>query len=119
MNKTLLAEVSAVVEAPLDRVWDAILPDGPRAPGRYTVEDFPGHTSTLEIAEHTFSLQGGWWYRGEWSVAPHEKGTLVVHRVFNVATWLRWGVPLANRFFIGFKESTRKAFDARIAEISA
>ncbi|GAA3317370.1 hypothetical protein [Nonomuraea dietziae] len=112
-KKKLLAEVAAVIEAPVAEVWgamaDELLPGGRRS-GRFTIEDVPGHTSTVEVAGHTISLQGGWWYRGEWSVEPHPKGTLLVHRVFNVARWARWGVPLANRMFVGFADSTRATF---------
>ncbi|MFI9558993.1 hypothetical protein [Nonomuraea endophytica] len=118
--KKLITEVSGVVEAPDTKVWDdlarSLLPDG-HEEGRFTVEDFPGHTSTVEVAGRTIAFQGGWWYRGEWSVEPHPQGSLLVHRVFNVATWMRWGVPLANRFFVGFKESTRKGFAERLVQL--
>ncbi|MGR6917490.1 hypothetical protein ACU635_24915 [[Actinomadura] parvosata] len=119
-RKKLLAQAAGIVEAPAARVWDALaaelLPDGRRS-GRFTVEDFPGHTSTVEVSGHTIAFQGGWWYRGEWSVEPHPQGALVVHRVFNVAQRLRWGVPLANRLFIGFAESTRTGFLDGLAKI--
>ncbi|WP_436760897.1 hypothetical protein [Streptosporangium sp. V21-05] len=108
-----ITEVAGIVEAPVTAVFDdladALLPGGRRT-GRFTVEDFPGHISTVEVVGHTISFQGGWWYRGEWSVEPHPRGALLVHRVFNVARWMRWGVPLANRFFIGFASRTRQGF---------
>ncbi|MFI6476409.1 hypothetical protein ACIBH1_00670 [Nonomuraea sp. NPDC050663] len=111
--KRLLTEASGVLEAPLARVWEALadqlLPDGRRA-GRFTVEDAPGHTSTVEIAGHTIAFQGGWWYRGEWSLEAHPDGTRLVHRVYNVARRARWSVPLANRMFVGFDASTRAGF---------
>jgi hypothetical protein len=119
-GKKLIAEVAGIVEAPVAVVFDelagALLPDGRRT-GRFTVEDLPGHTSTVEVAGHVVSFQGGWWYRGEWSVEPHPQGALLVHRVFNVAQWMRWGVPLANRFFIGFADSTRQGFTEKLAQI--
>jgi hypothetical protein len=119
-GKKLIAEVAGIVEAPVAMVFDelagALLPDGRRT-GRFTVEDLPGHTSTVEVAGHAVSFQGGWWYRGEWSVEPHPQGALLVHRVFNVAQWMRWGVPLANRFFIGFADSTRQGFTETLAQI--
>ncbi|MFD9944638.1 hypothetical protein ACFWYW_15540 [Nonomuraea sp. NPDC059023] len=118
--KKLITEVSGVVEAPGAKVWDdlarSLLPGGHQE-GRFTVEDAPGHTSTVEVAGRTIAFQGGWWYRGEWSVEPHPQGSLLVHRVFNVATWMRWGVPLANRFFVGFKESTREGFAERLVQL--
>lgn len=120
MKKKLITEVVGIVEAPVGRVWDdlaqQLLPDGRRA-GRYTVEDFPGHTSTVEVGGHAVAFQGGWWYRGEWSVEPHQKGALLVHRVYNVAQWMRWGVPLANRFFIGYEATTRKGFAEKLAQM--
>src|SRR5688572_2393006 len=119
-KKKLLAEVAAVIEAPVAEVWgamaDELLPGGRRS-GRFTVEDVPGHTSTVEVAGHTISLQGGWWYRGEWSVEPHPEGALLVHRVFNVARWVRWGVPMANRFFIGFAGRTRQGFTESLTRL--
>ncbi|MCG5220856.1 hypothetical protein [Streptosporangium sp. KLBMP 9127] len=119
-RKKLIAEVAGVVEAPVamvfDALADALLPDGRRT-GRFTVEDQPGHTSTVEVAGHAISFQGGWWYRGEWSVEPHPEGALLVHRVFNVAQRMRWGVPPANRFFIGFADRTRRGFTEGLVQI--
>ncbi|MEV1002259.1 hypothetical protein [Nonomuraea sp. NPDC050202] len=118
--RKLITEVAGIVEAPASRVWDALaeelLPGGRRS-GRFTVEDAPGHTSTVEVAGHTISIQGGWWYRGEWSVEPHPQGALLVHRVFNVAQWMRWAVPLANRLFAGFAETTREGFAQLLANV--
>ncbi|MEU7899768.1 hypothetical protein AB0B45_43835 [Nonomuraea sp. NPDC049152] len=94
--KKLITEESGVVEAPVAHVERELR----KALGG-------------ELAH-----QGGWWYRGEWSVAPHPRGSLVVHRVFNVADRLRWAVPLANRFFIGFDEATREAFRQMTAKLS-
>ncbi|HUR05036.1 MAG TPA: hypothetical protein VM347_21010, partial [Nonomuraea sp.] len=130
MKRSLLAEVSGVVEAPPERVREAMLkslvPDGVPggvsdgvsggvsggAPGesRFTVEDLPGHTLTVEVTDRSIAYQGGWWYRGEWSHSGHPQGTLVVHRVYNVAERMRWAVPVANRFFIGFDDATREGF---------
>ncbi|MEV4167880.1 hypothetical protein [Nonomuraea sp. NPDC049709] len=105
MRKTLITEVAGVVEAPVEQVWRILLGDRPE------------HEMKVELGEHTVAYQGGWWYRGEWSVAPDPEGTRVVHRVYNVAEWMRWGVPLANRFFIGFDERTRTAFADGLARI--
>lgn len=43
---------------------------------------------------------------------------MIIHRVYNVARWLRWGVPLANRFFVGFREATSSGFEQGIAEVA-
>ncbi|MEV4159175.1 hypothetical protein [Nonomuraea dietziae] len=94
--KKLITEVSGVVEAP--------------------VEDVERELRRALGGELTH--QGGWWYRGEWSVEPHPRGAMVVHRVYNVAAWMRWAVPLANRFFIGYEKATREAFHQGLAAIS-
>jgi hypothetical protein len=98
----LLVDVAGVVEAPVDQVWPLL-----RRAIPFTEEN--GTT-----AAH----QGGWWYRGEWSAQPDGNRTLVTHRVYNVAPAMRWGVPLANRFFIGFARKTRDGLQRTIIEIS-
>jgi hypothetical protein len=122
MVRKLLAEVAGVVEAPIGRVREAIaagmLPEHARSTGHHRVEDFPGHTSTVEVSDRLIAFQGGWWYRGEWSLAPHPQGTLITHRVYNVAEVGRWGVAPANRFFIGFREKTRNGFSSGITGIA-
>ncbi|MEO3793123.1 hypothetical protein ABGB14_23160 [Nonomuraea sp. B10E15] len=103
--RKLVTEVAGVVSAPVEQVWQALLGQG------------PGGAVRTELGEHTVAYQGGWWYRGEWSVTSHPEGARVVHRVYNVAEWLRWGVPLANRLFIGFDRRTRQAFAEGLARI--
>ncbi|MBF8185621.1 hypothetical protein ITP53_07695 [Nonomuraea sp. K274] len=98
MRKKLITEVAGVIEASVEQVWAALL------------DDKPGYEMKTEIGEHTVAYQGGWWYRGEWSVTAHPEGALLVHRVFDVADRMTWGVPLANRLFIGFAKSTRESF---------
>ncbi|SDM10612.1 hypothetical protein [Nonomuraea jiangxiensis] len=98
MRKRLLTEVEGVVAAPVERVWRALL------------DDRPAYEMTTELGDHTVAYQGGWWYRGEWSVTAHPEGARVVLRVYNVADRLGWGVPLANRFFVGFGARTRQTF---------
>ncbi|GAA3000971.1 hypothetical protein [Streptosporangium longisporum] len=81
-------------------------------PERFTLST-PAHAMTVEVTGNggdTIAVQGGWWYRGEYTVTPHPEGTLVTHRVRNVANRWRWGVPLANRFFVGFRRDTRAGF---------
>ncbi|WNV86790.1 hypothetical protein [Umezawaea sp. Da 62-37] len=66
-------------------------------------------------------MQGGWWYRGEHHALPHPEGTRYVHRVYNVAQWWRWGVPLANKLFIGYRagmrEGMRRGLERHAAEL--
>ncbi|MBG0827030.1 hypothetical protein HS041_04535 [Planomonospora sp. ID67723] len=85
-------------------------------PGRFTLR-LPGHSMTVDVTGRTFAVQGGWWYRGEYTVGPHPEGTLLTHRVYNAASRGRWAVPLANRFFAGFGESTRDGFAAGLERI--
>ncbi|MFF5209831.1 hypothetical protein [Streptosporangium sp. NPDC000396] len=126
-KRSLLYEVTGVIEAPVDQVAELLLtvrpgPIGPRnlwlldgshqavlsgGPERFTAH-FGAHTMTVERGGDFVAMQGGWWYRGEYFVTPHPQGTRLVHRVLNVAQRGRWSVPLANRFFIGFGAKLRK-----------
>jgi len=103
MRKTLVTQVSGIVEAPAERVLAAlagIVAPAPPPPGTARRHAHP--PPRVEAIDGGVAVQGDWWYRGEWTVAPHPEGALLVHRVYNVARRLRWGVPVANRFFIGF-----------------
>lgn len=91
-----------MIDAPVDQVW----------------QELRSAIGATETEGTTLAHQGGWWYRGEWSAEPDGAGTRVTHRVFNVAQWMRWGVPLANRFFIGFREVTRTGFEQGINDIA-
>lgn len=48
----------------------------------------------VDRSRPSFSVQGGWWYRGEHSVEEHPKGALLVYQVFNVAKDFSWMVPM-------------------------
>ncbi|NUR83740.1 MAG: hypothetical protein HOY71_06595 [Nonomuraea sp.] len=108
--KKQLAEESGVVGAPVEEVWRVLLKDLGD-----TWAHHPGPTK--ESDGYWVAYQGGWWYRCEWSAAAHPEGTLVVQRVFNVAEWGAWAVPLANKFFIGFERNNREGFAAGLARI--
>jgi hypothetical protein len=54
-------------------------------------------TVTLDRAQRSIAQQGEWWYRGVTSVEPDERGSLVIHRVFNVASGHRWAVRFVSR----------------------
>jgi hypothetical membrane protein len=110
-SKTLIVEIAGVVEAPVDHVARLILQARP--PNGY------GGTAEVDHAHRTAAFQGGWWYRGEYSLEPHPQGTRIVHRVYNVAQRGRWAVPLANKFFIGFRNQTRAGFATQLAAHSA
>ncbi|SFW74174.1 hypothetical protein [Amycolatopsis australiensis] len=102
-----LAEVSGVVARPPGEVFEALRQ---RVAGG-------GYPLRLEVdRERGFlAVQGGWWYRGEYRVTADPGGARVEHRVVNAASRGRWGVPLANRFFLGFRARTAAGF-ARLLE---
>jgi hypothetical protein len=105
-----LAEASGVVARPPAEVFEAVLR---RLTGG-------GHPMRTEVdRERGFvAVQGGWWYRGEYRVTADPAGARVEHRVVNAATWVRWGVPLANRFFLGFRARTSVAFARMLEELA-
>ncbi|GLY39454.1 hypothetical protein Amsp01_054780 [Amycolatopsis sp. NBRC 101858] len=104
-----LAEASGVVARPPAEVFEDVRR---RVTGG-------GHPMRTEVdAERGFlAVQGGWWYRGEYRVTADPAGARVEHRVVNAATWGRWGVPLANRFFVGFRAKTAAAFARMLEEL--
>ncbi|MGW5263033.1 hypothetical protein ACWEQG_18825 [Microbispora sp. NPDC004025] len=132
-----LCEVRGVVEAPVDRVAGLILRVRPGQVGRHNcfllaehggtltggpdrfVLAAPGHAMTVEVGPDRLDVQGGWWYRGEYRLAPDPAGTLLVHQVRNVAERLRWGVPLANGFFRRFGARTRDGFAVLLDRVGA
>jgi hypothetical protein len=140
MTYTLLAEVTGIVETPVRRTADLLLTVNPGpvngknawlfqhpatdanlqgGPNRFTYSaDGAAATIELNTADETIVYQGGWWYRGEYTLHAHPKGTRIVHRVYNAATRWRWAVPPANRFFAGFAASTRSRFADTMAMIS-
>ncbi|NBE97328.1 hypothetical protein FE391_33250 [Nonomuraea sp. KC401] len=101
-DKRLLAEIAGHIDAPVDQVWPLLRSD----------------LALTETDGRTAVSQGGWWYRGEWSATHDDAGTIIVHRVYNVARQMRWGVPLANRFFIGFPDKTRSGFEQILTRVA-
>ncbi|MFD6067403.1 hypothetical protein [Amycolatopsis lurida] len=106
----LLVEVSGAVPAPVAEVFTRLaetLRAQPYNPG-----------FEIDAERHFLAQQGGWWYRGEYTVEEDPAGARVTHRVYNVATWSRWAVPLANRFFVGFAERVREGFDRMLGDLT-
>ncbi|MEU4523050.1 hypothetical protein AB0F52_30615 [Amycolatopsis sp. NPDC024027] len=103
-----LAEASGVVARPpaevFERLWRKLR---------------GGHPMRMEVdRERGFvAVQGGWWYRGEYRVTADPAGALVEHRVVNAASRGRWGVPLANRFFVGFRKAVAAGFVRLLDEL--
>lgn len=133
-----MVEVAAVLEIPLERAEEAVLDvaAGPPGPGRvWLLGEAAGRVTggpdrftvaqgqyrlTVEVdrSDRTIATQGGWWYRGEYTLDAEGPDTRLTHRVFNVAgPATRWGVPLANRLFIGFDDRTREQFADTVRRI--
>ena len=104
-----LAEVSGVVARPPAEVFEDVR-------RRVTGGGYPMRTE-VDAERGFLAVQGGWWYRGEYRVTADPGGARVEHRVVNAATWGRWGVPLANRFFLGFRARTAAAFARMLEEL--
>ena len=87
---------TGVVEAPVGAVFTALLAVGP-AGGADRSE--PRYAPTVEVDEtrHTLAVQGHWWYRGVYTVHEDPVGSRLEYRVHNIATHLRWAVPLTQR----------------------
>ncbi|MFC0434895.1 hypothetical protein [Kutzneria buriramensis] len=134
---TPLFEVSAPISAPAAEVAPRVLrvapgPVGPdnvgiiaageaRAgrvvsggPDRFDIHAGGQHLLYVDVDRdtNTIGIQGHWWYRGTYTVVPEATGSRLVHRVYNVAERLRWGVPLANRMFIGYRAHLQESVDA-------
>jgi hypothetical protein len=104
-----LAEASGVVARPPAEVFERLRRKlaGGAYPLRMDVD-----------REHGFvAVQGGWWYRGEYRVTADPAGARVEHRVVNAATRGRWGVPPANRFFVGFRRKVAAGFADLLREL--
>lgn len=136
MKPKLMVEAAAILEIPLEqamakflhvetgpsgRVW--LLGDAPApvtgGPERFTVTQNQYRLRVdVDHARRTIATQGGWWYRGEYTLDPEGPHTRLTHRVYNVAgPASRWSVPLANRLFIGFGAQTRTAFAQSVADL--
>jgi hypothetical protein len=97
--------VSGMVAAPVAQVWAVLLASTPllspadkqaaaRAAGP---EPFiaacaqpGGGRVEVDPRRHRLAVQGEWWYRGEYTVEPHPRGSLVVYRVYNIAPGAGW-----------------------------
>ncbi|MEV6877592.1 hypothetical protein [Amycolatopsis sp. NPDC051128] len=105
-----LAEASGVVARPPGEVFEELW-------RRVTGGGYPMRTE-VDRDRGFLAVQGGWWYRGEYRVTADPAGTRVEHRVVNAASWGRWAVPPANRFFVGFRARTALAFARMLEELN-
>ena len=107
MSKRTLAgwTVAGTVAAPVAQVWDTLLAGTPllspadkqaaaRAAGPepfVAASAQPGEGRVeVDTRGHRLTVQGEWWYRGEYTVEPHPRGSLVVYRVYNIAPGAGW-----------------------------
>ncbi len=74
-----------------------------------------GHVDkfTVDRDRLTLTSQGNWWYRGVHSLEPHERGTRIVHRVYNIAPGAgQFIVPLMQlRLKSEMKDGMKRLFD--------
>ncbi|KOV90173.1 hypothetical protein ADL03_00760 [Nocardia sp. NRRL S-836] len=62
---------------------------------------------------------GDWWYRGEDCVLEHPEGTVLRHRVHNIARQGNWAPYLANKLFIGYRARLEAGLRDRIRQLEA
>jgi len=111
--RKLMVEVVGGLEAPAGAVAELVRADLATATGG-------AYVPTVEVVGErtTYAVQGGWWYRGEYAIEPSGTGrTRFTHRVYNVAQWMRWAVPLANKGFVGFRETTRRGIEEQLRRL--
>lgn len=111
MKRRLLFAASAPVPATVDELRALI--DGDWLLGELGWSGAAAVTSGPGVgrAPGMISLQGGWWYRGEYTAERAGAETRLVHRVFNVARQSTWVVALANRLFIGYPATLQRGVD--------
>ncbi|GAB2534662.1 hypothetical protein [Nocardia heshunensis] len=110
VNKPML-ELSDVVDASPTRVLELAARRFAAIPGA------DKHGVEIDHERGSVAYQGGWWFRGEYDVAEVAGQTKVTYRIYNVAARSsRWAVPLANRFFIGFKQHAEAEFEDLLRE---
>ena len=108
MNRHAQTEwiASGIVEAPVEKVWEVLLDANPlsstdksniaRADGSQPYTTSTGNPGegkiTIEVdkKQHSVAVQGEWWYRGVHTVEAHERGSLLVYRIYNVAPGITW-----------------------------
>lgn len=101
----LLAEATATVAAPAGSVHKLI--DNGWVVGAFLGNDDARNYVEVDHQPGKVGFQGHWWYRGEISAAPDGSRTTLTYRVYNIAGRSAWAVPLANRFFIGYRKTVR------------
>jgi hypothetical protein len=89
--------VTGLVEAPVEKVWQAVLEANhltdivrnARQTPIITEDEHAGRTE-IDPQKHTVLRQGHWWYRGIHSVEAHPRGSLIRYDVWNIAPGVGW-----------------------------
>ena len=74
----------------IDGAASAVLIEG--GPKKFTVLAGESTAATrlcfieVDQANHCISTYGGWWFKSEYAIEPHHKGSLLTCRLFNAAT---------------------------------
>lgn len=105
----LLFEVTGVVHAPLEDVRARMFADAGES----------GTHRLVDREQGVIAYWGDWWYRGEDSLHLHPEGTLLRHRVYNIAEQGNWAPYLANGLFLGYRAKLEAALRQRIAQLEA
>lgn len=83
----LVATSTGVVEAPVHMVAETAI-------ARLGAHADPYTHRFLDPDRRWYVLQGHWWYRGVYSFEPHDRGTLIIYRAYNIARRGRFLVRL-------------------------
>ena len=105
----LLFEVTGVVHRPLEDVRERMFADAGES----------GPKRLVDREQGVIAYWGDWWYRGEDSLHPHPEGTLVRHRVYNIAPQGNWAPYLANKLFIGYRAQLEASMRERVRQLEA
>ncbi|MEJ3655246.1 hypothetical protein WEH80_19955 [Actinomycetes bacterium KLBMP 9759] len=110
----LLFEVSAPVQAGVDELR-ALVDGGWLARelgwGDQPLGTGPGVGPSAWQGDGRVGMQGGWWYRGEYTAERLGGEVRLVHRVFTIAKQGWWAPALANRLFIGYRAALQRGTD--------
>jgi hypothetical protein len=107
-----LLQLRGIVEAPPEAVAEILLDvrPGGRSPLAATGEAEPAQGDVFTVTRQgskmtvavdrdalMVTMRGEWWYQGVTSVAADDRGSLLVHRIYNVATGQGWAVRFVSR----------------------
>ncbi len=112
---TCLWAVSGIVDAPVEKTWEALISLSSELAGTDTsglahadgiqvVSVSIGQSGAITVnvevdpQARTITMQGQWWYRGVTAVEAHGDGSLLIRRIYNIAPPLTgWMVPFVHK----------------------